>query len=72
MGGPRHSVERGHGSLQGDVARAAALCERRRRAGGPSGPVSPTSTITPATWRRRRPRDRPAGRPVMAGSKRSW
>jgi len=38
LGGPRHSVERGHGSLKRDVARAASLCERRhRRAGGPAG-----------------------------------
>ena len=30
-GGPRHSVERGHGSLKRDVARAASSCARHHR-----------------------------------------
>src|SRR5256885_4956660 len=48
--GPRHSVERGHGSLRRDVARAASLCERRHhQAGRPARPTSPTSTITAPT-----------------------
>jgi hypothetical protein len=47
MGGPRHSVERGHGSLRRDVARAASSCARRhRRVGGPTELAAPTPTIT--------------------------
>jgi hypothetical protein len=47
MGGPRHSVERGHGSLRRDVARAASLCARRyRQASRPTRPAAPTPTIT--------------------------
>jgi hypothetical protein len=47
MGGPRHSVERGHGSLRRDVARAASSCARRhRRVGRPIRLAAPTPTIT--------------------------
>ena len=31
LGGPRHSVERGHDSLKRDVARAASSCARHHR-----------------------------------------